>query len=94
MKYSLTISPQAEKKVNNAFHTYQNKAPPKGMDLLSALDDKLEVIQQNPYLYQVRFDEVRTVQLKRFPYTVVYRIKESEVQIINFAHAASDSNRW
>ena len=94
MNYQLSVSPQAEEVINDTFRRYQDFGESGGIDFLSDLDDKLEMILKNPFMYQVRFGEVRTAQLKKYPYTVVYRVVAQEVQIVNFVHASSNRKNW
>ncbi|WKN40735.1 type II toxin-antitoxin system RelE/ParE family toxin [Tunicatimonas pelagia] len=56
------------------------------------LDDKLQQILTHPYLYAVRYSEVRCVQLERFPYLVHYyvEVEEQQITVLGVIHTSRD----
>ena len=94
IEYTLEISPAAERKLNQAFHYYQEKSPGLGIAFLEELDECLKVLVRNPLIYRIRFDQVRRVNLKRFPYAVFYEVVANVVFVNQIIHGSSNPEYW
>jgi hypothetical protein len=53
-------------------------------DFVLCLDEAIDRIMYNPHLYAVLFLDVRRAVVRRFPYSVIYRITDSHVTIEAF----------
>ena len=63
-------------------------------DFTEALDVAIDRIARSPKRWPVYVDEYRHVLLDRFPYVVVYRVKETQVQILAVAHTKRRPGYW
>lgn len=93
MNYELVLSEQAEESINDIYRYHQDRKPGEGTDVLSAIWDKIEALEQNPNLYQIRYEDRRTAPVKvgSFRYHIIYRIQESTIIVIDLV---SQSSNW
>ena len=78
---------------------YENKQPGLGGEFFSEVERTLDLIGRYPGLGasvpRVPPERgTRRLPLRRFPYTVVYREKEVEIQILAFAHNSRKPGYW
>lgn len=86
-KYQLEIWEEVEAAIADTVRYYQPRN--KSLDFLADLDEKLEWVFQNPYGYQVRFKDIRSVKLKDFPFVILYRIEGTTIQVLDLVHSHS-----
>jgi len=48
----------------------------------------IEYIKQEPSLFQVRYDDIHTATLHRFPYSIHYQVKKDTVIILRVLHSS------
>lgn len=63
-----------------------------GFDFIKHFEETLQKIFNNPYYTATILKDARRTTLKRFPYEIMYRIKEQnlEVRIIAIIHQSRD----
>lgn len=83
MDCKLILKPEAEKDIRKAMAWYneQNKNLPD--ILLNIIDESLEKIKEFPEHYQKRYNDIRIVFTKKFPYGIYYTLEENTI----FVHA-------
>ncbi len=81
-KYNLILQEEAILDLHEAFNYYESKKIGLGDEFEVEAFEVLELIESNPYLFQIRFGNYREVPLNRFPYNIVYEILEDDI-IIN-----------
>ncbi|MFZ5774672.1 MAG: type II toxin-antitoxin system RelE/ParE family toxin [Thermodesulfobacteriota bacterium] len=94
MSYTLSIRPEAESDVADAYHYYQGCRSGLGSDFLLCVEEALERIAKNPLTYQDIHNGVHRTMIHRFPYGVFYVITEYRIIVIAVMHAARDPNLW
>jgi plasmid stabilization system protein ParE len=90
----LVLRPQAEIEIAEAAVWYGSRANGLDAAFLYAVDAGFAAIQRNPLLYQVVSGELRRVGLNRFPYGLIYVVREREVIVVACAHGRRDPRRW
>jgi toxin ParE1/3/4 len=65
-----------------------------GFEFLRAARAALALIERNPTQFAVVLDDIRRVQLLRFPYAVYYVIDDDRVVVIACAHGRQHPRRW
>lgn len=90
-KFQLEIWEDVEAAMANAVTHYKTSG--KSLDFLSDLDDKLEIILSNPFTYQIRFRQVRSVRLRSFPFVLLYKVEQYKIQLLDLVHSSSDWER-
>lgn len=65
-----------------------------GAEFYQELLKYCSIIDENPLLYSEFDEQSRACSLKRFPYTIHYRLKDSRIQILAVAHKKQRPNYW
>ncbi len=94
MTYRLSIRPEAEAELAEAFDWYERRVPGLGADLLAAVDMAVDAILNNPLQYPVVYRSVRRVLTRRFPYQVLFLVEGDVVTVIAVFHGARDPKHW
>lgn len=87
--YRLIIRPEANAEIHEAAHWYDASRPGLGHDFLRAFRAATDPLRRNPLHYQIVFEEMRRVLLRRFPYSVC-----NEVVVLGCLHWARDPEEW
>ncbi len=88
--YEVELSEKALQELDEAFVWYEEQLPGLGTRFLKEINKYLTTLSKSPRLFQVRFpDEIRAVQLKVFPYLIVYWVDEAngKVAVFSIFHA-------
>jgi plasmid stabilization system protein ParE len=93
-RYRLVIRPEAHAEVAEAAQWYDERSRGLGRDFLRAFRAATDVLRRNPYLYQIIFEDMRRVVMRRFPYSVFYEIHEPDVVVLGCMHEARDPEDW
>ena len=94
MNYELIIKPGAEQDIRETSHYYQRQKPELGIDFLLAVDNSLERIQENPEMYAVKYRDVRTARLSRFPFLIHYLMESSTIFVLAVVHSGRNPRDW
>jgi len=74
------LSSAAERDVKRALDYYLREAGAEvADDFIDRIEAKLEQIKKNPEWYRIVAKGLRSVELDRFPYSIVYRIVNKEL---------------
>ena len=92
--YLVSIRPEAEAEILEAYQYYEDKAEGLGTEFVRAVDACLASIERNPRMYQVVHKEVRRALLRRFPYGIFYFIEGTTLVVIACFHASRNPRRW
>jgi len=95
----LRINAAAEEELRAAVAWYEERLPGLGAEFFSEIGRTLGLIQQHPLMGspvpRVRAERgTRRVPLRRFPYYVIYREQDAELQVIAFAHFRRKPGYW
>lgn len=93
MKYSIRLLPEVFQDINEAKDWYESQQTGLGSQFIESFYAAIEVLPSAPFLYQIQFDNVRQVSVKRFAYTVYYRVEQNNVLIVATFHQAKDPKR-
>jgi plasmid stabilization system protein ParE len=94
MTYTLVVEPEAEAEIDEASRWYEAQNPGLGAEFLRVVDAAFGALQRNPLQYQIVYRQVRRAGLRRFPYGLVYRIRQSKVIVISCVHGRRHPRRW
>ncbi len=81
MKRVLNLRPIAEADVATAHNYYTAHFPHKAGPFLETVDVALDNIQRQPQIYAVRANGSRRVNLRGFPYALVYLVVADEDEL-------------
>lgn len=91
MIYKVVIIEEAKLDYKKSLFFYKDIHPKLAVRFNDSFKKSLETIKQNPLLFQIRYDNVRIIFLKSFPYALHYSIYENCVVIKSIFHTSRDS---
>ncbi len=94
MTRRLVFRPEADLEINEAAEWYEARGQGLAVEFLRTLDACIESIRRDPLLYPAVRSEVRQAVLRRFPYSVIYTVREDEIVVIACFHGRRDPKRW
>ena len=84
MRFELILKADAVNDISEAAMWYEEQQPFLGDEFLLEVENFIETLHLNPYLYQIQKDDLRHGYLSRFPYITVYRIENEKIVIFGF----------
>lgn len=94
MSKPLEVLDEAVAEAHEAAVWYSERSERTALRFETALDAAIEKIQTYPERWPEYKMGTRYVQLKKFPYLVIYRETDEAIQIIAIAHAHRRTNYW
>lgn len=94
MTRRLVFRPEADLEINEAAEWYEARGQGLAVEFLRTLDACIESIRRDPLLYPVVRGEMRRAVLRRFPYSVIYTVREDKIVVIACFHGRRDPKRW
>ena len=94
MAYKVSLLEEAAEEVIKTARFYKEIDEKLANDLLEKFFETITYISKNPFTNQVIRNNFRKSNLKRFPYKVIYRLKENEIIIVAFAHHKQKPHYW
>ena len=81
MSYHLIIDNRALQDVQEAIDFYDNHQTGLGKQFELILNKHFEVLQKSPFS-QIRYDNIRCLPVKKFPYMIHFSVDEKDKKII------------
>lgn len=91
---NLFVRPDAAADIEEAHSWYEVQRPGLGDEFLSAVRAVFEVLLESPRRYRVVHRDTRRANLRRFPFSVFYRIVDTDIVVIACFNASRDPRRW
>ncbi|MFH0924491.1 MAG: type II toxin-antitoxin system RelE/ParE family toxin [bacterium] len=88
MTYKLHFLPQVEEDVVVGYKWYEEKKVCLGEDFLRMFYACTNRINLSPFLYRKVYGEFRRCLLRRFPYTIYFKIEDELIVIFGIFHSA------
>ena len=86
MKYCVIVSPEAENDLKEIFSWYEDNRIGLGYDFLLQVDAGINFVKRNPEIYAIEYKGTRKHLIKRFPYKIIYLVKEEEIIVLAVLH--------
>lgn len=90
----LVVASPAAHDLFNAIEYYDALAPGLGQDLVDAFDAALAQILEFPQSGSRYRHNTRRTLLRRFPFSVVYRVKTDVIEVVALAHRSRKPDYW
>ncbi len=90
----LTYHPEAEAELVAAAEFYESRSPTLGEEFLREFDVAISEVQKNPTLWTVVEGDVRCHTIRRFPFSIYYRVLEDELRILVIHHHNRHPEYW
>jgi hypothetical protein len=78
--FEIKYHPRVEEDIEQAFDSYESKQVGLGSKFFKELNTYIEALSKNPW-YAVRYDNIRCLPLKKFPYMIHFRVDEKIKQV-------------
>jgi len=86
----ISYHPEAEAEIRSAAAWYASRSPAAAV----GLDRVMAMLEQFPELQPLYDDHHRFAVLRRYPYSVVYRVEGDRIRVVAFAHSQRSTGYW
>jgi toxin ParE1/3/4 len=95
MDYTIFLDESASQDIQDAIDYYEEQQSGLGERFENALNKEILVLEKNPF-FQLRYDNVHCLPLKKYPYMVHFTIDEEGFRVIIRAvfHTSRDPKNW
>jgi toxin ParE1/3/4 len=81
MAFSILLDSRALGDIQDAVDYYEDKEPGLGIRFENELNESFMTLIENPH-FQIRYDNIRCLPMKNFPYMIHYTVNDEEKGII------------
>lgn len=93
MSLPIVLLPEAQAELDAAVDWYEQQAG-LGVALIATIQEALAQIADHPRLYAVIYHDARRASVRRFPYSIIYRVERTRVVVIAVIHNRRDPSVW
>lgn len=86
--------PQAVEELIEAAQFYESRQDGLGIKFLNAVEDVLSSVRTNPLMWKPDRLGRRKYRIWKFPYLLIYKVRESRVYILAVAHTSRKPGYW
>ena len=90
----LVVSTKAQREIRDATVWYEEQARGLSAEFLRAIELNLDHVQRNPLLLAEALPGLRRIGLRRFPYSLFYRIRDEKITVLACLHQHRDPQDW
>lgn len=96
MLYKIKIDQEALLDIQEIIEWYNEHAQGIGARFFKQINSQINSLKKSPYSYSIRYNEVRCMIIKKFPFMVHYMIESGQKTIIIFAvfHTSRNPRIW
>lgn len=99
MSFIIRVEGSAQDELRAAVLWYDAQRPGLGVELLEEIERTFAILQAHPFIgglvpYASESADVRRLLVRRFPFSIVYRVRNDELQIIALAHTSRKPGYW
>lgn len=84
----------AEQELNDASLYYEEKSVGLGGAFLGAFEQSIEYLRAHPRAATPICDSVRRKPMRRFPYAILYSVRDDEIRVLAIAHQMRRPLYW
>lgn len=94
MVYDIIVSPRAIKEIENIIDYYSLYSQNVPNNFITILKETFETLKLNPF-YKVRYKNIRTFKMKKFPITIYFVVVEEQnkIKILSCFHNKRSPNK-
>ena len=81
MRYTIKIEPEAVRDIQEAIDWYNRQRPSLGQVFYKKIDAEFEILKTYPH-FQMRYDAVRCLPVRKFPFMIHYTLDEENKTVI------------
>lgn len=94
MAYEVITHPEVLEELDEAMTYLQGRSLWSAERLLGEYDSHIAKITASPSGYHFVYREYRRINLKRFSYHVIYRVRDTSIYVIALAHDKRHPDYW
>lgn len=92
--WSIRFHPLANDELHDAENWYHEINETLASSFVESIEVAVERIARAPQRWPICVDEFRQILVDRFPYVLIYRVMNEEVQILAVAHVKRKPGYW
>lgn len=96
--YKVIFNPQVYDDIKDSLAHYrkETKSEILGQRFLKAVKTNIKKLNKNPLNYQIRYRDIRFLEIVPFPHLAHFRVDEEKriVKVEAIIHPAQDPNKW
>ncbi len=92
--FPVRFHPEAEQEYLDAARWYNDQKSGLNASFILCVDEALQRILRHPEMYSAVYHEKRRAAVKRFPYSIFYKIGKGEVRILSVFHSSRNPSVW
>ena len=81
MAYRIIVNVRAQKEIEDAISFYDLSSDVAPINYIIALKEAYVSLKKNPF-YRIRYKNVRTIKLRRFPFNLYFTVNEEQGLVI------------
>ncbi len=94
MLNKVKFTEEASNEFRESVEWYESRAKDLGLGFTGEIDCTVERIKLNPDLYQVVTENIRRIQVNRFPYSLFYKTEDDILVILRIFHNKRKPIKW
>ena len=79
---------------DEAFDWYERQRPGLGVEFVERVQDAFDRISRAPELHAIVHRDIRRALVRKFPYSVFYRIRDGQIVVLAVFHGKRNPNVW
>jgi plasmid stabilization system protein ParE len=85
---TIRFRPEADLEYIEAQQWYRERRPGLELEFMECVDEVLQRIRHNPFMYPIRMRHLRRAVVRRFPYSIYYDVTETQIKIFAVFHSS------
>ncbi len=85
---------EASAEFRKSVEWYESKANGLGLLFTDEIDSTVERVKLNPDLYPIVVEDIRKIQVNRFPYSLFYKIEKNILVVLRVFHNRRKPIGW
>lgn len=81
MAFRIKIEPEVHQDIQEGIHHYNTQQTGLGYTFYTHIEEAFQVLKTNPF-FQIRYDEVRCLPLKKYPYMIHFTVDEQNKLVV------------
>lgn len=81
-KYKTVLLKRANIQFEKALNWYESQSPLAATGFLKEMNERMSMLQSDPYRYRNPYKQFYEVSLKKYPYLLIYKINDNKKQVV------------
>ncbi len=94
MSLRVVFRPAARHEFEDAADWYEEHRAGLGAEFTAEIDRAVNLASNNPGHFPLLHRNVRCVRVRRFPYSVFFRVEEGHIVVLAVFHASRNPSAW